>query len=242
MSATTCPSCAASTTSALTWFALTRPLPRTKPFGKRWETERDPLRPPLTDAEREIELRLLQSWGINSQRDAEAAGIVWPETRYRDIWSWEADIHEDWLLELTKSREAIAGIINVAPLHPRRRHRRLPLLYVHPPAGNPPRAQTHRQPVPALRQQRQHLPGRIAHRHIRGNSNFPQRDCLETHQHAKRLAFKNFRNNDWTRSFTTPRAANTSGTHSTFEHDPRIRCDKYYRYTEPEMAEPPLHT
>ena len=90
------------------------PFAKNETFGKRRETERDPLRPPLTDAEREIELRLLQSWGIRSQRDAEAAGIVWPETRYRDIWSWEADIHEDWLLELTKSREAIAGIINVA--------------------------------------------------------------------------------------------------------------------------------
>ncbi len=90
------------------------PFAKNETFGKRRDTDRDPLRPPLTDAEREIELRLLQSWGIHSQRDADAAGIVWPETRYRDIWSWEADIHQDWLLELTESHEAIAGIINVA--------------------------------------------------------------------------------------------------------------------------------
>ena len=93
---------------------MTPPFAKNETFGKRRATDKDPLRPPLTDAEREIELRLLSSWGINTQREADAAGIVWPETRYRDIWSWEADIHEDWLLELTESYEAIAGIINVA--------------------------------------------------------------------------------------------------------------------------------
>ena len=90
------------------------PFAKNETFGKRRDTDSDPLRPPLTDAERETELRLLRSWGINNPREADAAGIVWPETRYRDIWSWEGDIHEDWLRELTDEYPSIAGIIDIA--------------------------------------------------------------------------------------------------------------------------------
>ena len=42
------------------------PFAKNETFGKRRDTDRDPLRPPLTDAEREIELRLLSGWGIHN--------------------------------------------------------------------------------------------------------------------------------------------------------------------------------
>ena len=87
------------------------PFAKNETFGKKNPRDKDPLKPPLTPQEGETELRLLRSWGINDERDADEAAINWPETRYKDFWSWETDIHEDWLIELTKIHESIAQSI-----------------------------------------------------------------------------------------------------------------------------------
>ena len=86
------------------------------PFAKNETFTGDRIRPPLTDSELAIERRLLSSWGINTAQDADAKGITWPEdiTRggYTDIWSWEADIHEDWLESLESDYPAIYSLID----------------------------------------------------------------------------------------------------------------------------------
>ncbi len=90
------------------------PFAKNETFGKKNDRAKDPLKPPLTGQERETELRLLASWGIRNIREADEAGINWPETRYKDFWSWEADIHEDWLIELRQTHQFVADLIEVA--------------------------------------------------------------------------------------------------------------------------------
>ena len=89
------------------------PFAKNETFGRKKPHDQDPLKPPLTPAERDNELRLLASWGINTPADADAARINWPETAYKDFWSWENDIHEDWLVDLRRTHEPIADLINV---------------------------------------------------------------------------------------------------------------------------------
>ena len=89
------------------------PFAKNETFGRKKPNDQDPLKPPLTPAERDNELRLLASWGINTPADADAARINWPETAYKDFWSWENDIHEDWLVDLRRTHEPIADLINV---------------------------------------------------------------------------------------------------------------------------------
>ena len=89
------------------------PFAKNETFGRKKNNDKDPLKPPLTPAERDNELRLLASWGINTPADADAARINWPETAYKDFWSWENDIHEDWLVDLRRTHEPIADLINV---------------------------------------------------------------------------------------------------------------------------------
>ena len=60
--------------------------------------------------------RLLKRWGVTDAASAEAAGIIWPEIGkvkggYVDIWSWEKDIHEDWMVELESRYEGIHKLI-----------------------------------------------------------------------------------------------------------------------------------
>ena len=85
------------------------------PFAKN-QTFTGSLRPPLSDAERRLELETLAGWGIHSQRDAEAAGIEWPDAdntgRFRDIWRWEDDVHEDWVTRIENDYPALAKIID----------------------------------------------------------------------------------------------------------------------------------
>ena len=50
----------------------------------------------------------MASWGIRNERGADAAGINWPETRYKEFWSWEKDIHEEWVNELEEFQKPIA--------------------------------------------------------------------------------------------------------------------------------------
>ena len=89
------------------------PFAKNETFGRKKTNDKDPLKPPLTPAERDNELRLLASWGINTPADADAARINWPETAYKDFWSWENDIHEDWLVDLRRTHEPVADLINV---------------------------------------------------------------------------------------------------------------------------------
>lgn len=90
------------------------------PFAKNDTFTGDRIRPPLSAEEREIERRLLAGWGVTNAREAEASGIVWPDGDlqggYRDIWSWEGDIHEEWLTSIEEDYPAIHGVIETARL------------------------------------------------------------------------------------------------------------------------------
>ena len=57
------------------------PFAKNDTFGRKNEKAPDPLKPPLTEQERDTELALLRRWGIRNEADANAAGIDWPETR-----------------------------------------------------------------------------------------------------------------------------------------------------------------
>ena len=89
------------------------PFAKNETFGRQNPRAADPLRPPLTAEEGENELRLMASWGINSEKEADDADINWPETKYKDFWSWEKDIHEKWLKDLEEFQEPIADLIEV---------------------------------------------------------------------------------------------------------------------------------
>ena len=90
------------------------------PFAKNETFTGDRIRPPLTDAEIAIERRLLASWGARSAQDADARGITWPDDiaqgGYTDIWSWEADIHEDWIDSIESDYPAIYSLIDTTRL------------------------------------------------------------------------------------------------------------------------------
>lgn len=105
---------AALNTESVDLVCIDPPFDKNETFGRKSLRARDPLKPPLTDAERDNELRLLKSWGINSPADADQAGINWPETAYKDFWSWETDIHEEWLINLRAAHRPIADVIAVA--------------------------------------------------------------------------------------------------------------------------------
>ncbi len=85
------------------------------PFAKN-QTFTGSLRPPLSGAERQQELDTLAGWGIRGQRDAEAAGIEWPDAdntgRFSDIWRWEDDVHEDWVTRIENDFPALAKVID----------------------------------------------------------------------------------------------------------------------------------
>ena len=90
------------------------------PFAKNDTFTGDRIRPALSAEERAIERRLLAGWGVTNAREAEASGIVWPDGDlqggYRDIWSWEGDIHEEWLTSIEEDYPAIHSLIETARL------------------------------------------------------------------------------------------------------------------------------
>ena len=89
------------------------------PFAKNETFVGDRIRPPLTEHEQSIERRLLAAWGVRSERAARDAGIAWPDTTqagFRDIWSWEQDIHEDWKNSLDDAYPGVAALIDSAQL------------------------------------------------------------------------------------------------------------------------------
>ena len=89
------------------------PFAKNETFGRKNSKSPDPLKPPLSDEERVTELMLLKRWGINNPTEATAKGIDWPETAYKDFWSWERDVHEEWLRDIEDDYPAIAKLIDV---------------------------------------------------------------------------------------------------------------------------------
>ena len=87
------------------------------PFAKN-QTFIGNLRPPLSDEERQQELDTLTAWGIYNQFDADRAGIDWPDatdtSRFRDIWRWENDVHEEWTTRIEGEYPALANVIEAA--------------------------------------------------------------------------------------------------------------------------------
>ena len=90
---------------------IDRPFAKNETFGRKNARAADPLKPPLTEQERQVELDLLARWGIHNEREANEAGIDWPETRYKDFWSWENDIHEEWLASIEQNHQPIKELI-----------------------------------------------------------------------------------------------------------------------------------
>ena len=84
------------------------------PFAKN-QTFIGNLRPSLSDEERQKELDTLQAWGIYNERDAVIASIDWPDSqdtgRFRDIWRWENDVHEEWLTRIEDDYAALSNVI-----------------------------------------------------------------------------------------------------------------------------------
>ena len=76
------------------------------------------LKPPLTDDEIAGELAMLKSWGITGPADAEKAGVEWPtgkETaKFKDIWSFEKDVHESWMVMIADEWPAVREVIEAA--------------------------------------------------------------------------------------------------------------------------------
>ena len=86
------------------------------PFAKNDTFTGDKLKPPLSKAETANEKRLLKRWGIATPEQADAAGIAWPDDPkarggYKDQWSWEQDIHEDWVDGIKTTHPAVNLLI-----------------------------------------------------------------------------------------------------------------------------------
>ncbi len=62
-----------------------------------------------------MESDVLASWGIHGVNDADKASIVWPSgdttARFQDIWSWSADIHEEWMNDIEDRHSAVNSAI-----------------------------------------------------------------------------------------------------------------------------------
>ena len=86
------------------------PFAKNETFGRKNEKSPDPLKPPLSDEEKETELALLRRWGIRNEQEANEAGIDWPATRYKDIWSWQ-DVHESWLKDIEDDHPGVHKLI-----------------------------------------------------------------------------------------------------------------------------------
>ncbi len=63
-------------------------------------------RPPITDAEFAEEVALARSHGVEH---SEGRG----ETRVRDIWSWDNDVHPDWKMRIQDDYPAVHAVIEV---------------------------------------------------------------------------------------------------------------------------------
>ncbi len=84
------------------------------PFAKN-DTFVGDISPPLKESERQEELDKLSEWGIHNSADAERKNVTWPSgtmtAQFRDIWSWEADVHEQWIDDIKDSRPHVLKVI-----------------------------------------------------------------------------------------------------------------------------------
>lgn len=84
------------------------------PFAKN-DTFVGSLKPPLTEEEIQTEVDTLKSWGIHGPADAEQSNVVWPTgestARFKDIWSWESDVHEQWMDDIKDQRPRVLNVI-----------------------------------------------------------------------------------------------------------------------------------
>ena len=88
------------------------------PFAKNDTFTADKLRPPLTRQEIANEKRLLKEWGVTTPEQADEAGVAWPDDPkakggYRDTWSWDEDVHPDWVTGIKATHEAVNLLIEV---------------------------------------------------------------------------------------------------------------------------------
>ena len=89
------------------------------PFAKNDTFTADKLRPPLSQEERDNEMRLLRGWGTATPQQADDAGIAWPDDPksrggYRDTWAWDEDIHEDWVSGIKATHPAVNMLIETS--------------------------------------------------------------------------------------------------------------------------------
>ncbi len=82
------------------------------PFAKNDTFSEDKLRPPLSDSERSTETRLLDRWGIHDERQARKKGIAYSNAGYKDIWSWEDDVHEEWIESIEADYQGVSKLID----------------------------------------------------------------------------------------------------------------------------------
>lgn len=84
------------------------------PFAKN-DTFIGELKPPLTDDEAQQEEEQLKDWGISNPSQAERNHVTWPTgattAKFKDIWSWEKDVHEQWMDEIKTSRPDVLKVI-----------------------------------------------------------------------------------------------------------------------------------
>ena len=86
------------------------------PFAKNDTFTGDKLKPPLRTDERDNEFRLLKEWGIATAAQADEAGVAWPDDPkakggYEDTWSWDDDVHPDWVTGIKATHEAVNLLI-----------------------------------------------------------------------------------------------------------------------------------
>lgn len=77
------------------------------------------LRPPLSTEELALEKQTLADWEIHDRAAADKSNINWPDNgdttaRFSDIWTWEDDIHEEWLDKIEAQHQAVAKVIDAA--------------------------------------------------------------------------------------------------------------------------------
>ncbi len=84
------------------------------PFAKN-ETFVGGLKPSLAEEEIQKELETLRSWGIHNPAEAEQSHVVWPTgestAKFKDVWSWESDVHEQWMNDIKDQRPRVLNII-----------------------------------------------------------------------------------------------------------------------------------
>ena len=87
------------------------------PFKKR-KTFVGKIKPPLTDAELKAELDTLVGWGIKTPQQALDSRINWPsnagDARFKDMWSYDQDIDEDWVKSIERQHTALHRVIEAA--------------------------------------------------------------------------------------------------------------------------------